>query len=178
MSKLRSLFILLATSITLSLAAPTSSYALEGDAEAGAMLNAIMSPQRNLYGGGVELYARYCFVDGLSVSGGFGLYGARDIDFNRDVGLYYGRLGLIYALDILEWVPAVGIHFSEIISESKNLSWNMDAGHGLGIDFDFQIQYRGIRNIGIALVFAYHLAFTADDYMTAGFSFAWHSDSF
>lgn len=158
--------------------ASEDAYALEGDAEAGAMLGAILSPSENVYGGGVEFYGRYCVVDGLSVGGGVGIYGARDLDLKRDLGLYNIRLGLVYALDILEWVPAVGLHVSELLSEAKHLTWNKNAGSGFGVDFDVQVQYRGIRSLGLAIFFSYHLAFTASDYMTAGFAVSWHSDVF
>ena len=50
--------------------------------------------------------------------------------------------------------------------------------HGMGIDFDIGIQYRGIRQFGIGLYFSYHLVFTDTDYMTAGITLQWYSGMF
>ena len=159
------------------LAAPVSAYAVEGDCEAGMIAKALMSPQANIYGGGAELYFAYDALDGLSFHVAAGFYAGHELELDKTMGLYNIRLGFMYALDILTWVPAVGIHFSELLSESGDQPWTNNY-NGWAIDFDAQVEYRGIRNVGIGLHFTYHLVFTNDDYMTAGISVSWHSDSF
>ena len=159
------------------LMSPATAHALEGDCEAGIIAKAFISPQANIYGGGAELYFAYDALDGLSFHVAAGFYGGYELDIDDAVGLYNMRVGLMYALDILEWVPAIGVHFSELMSESGNQPW-ADGYNGWAVDFDLQVEYRGIRNVGIGFHFTYHLVFTNDDYMTAGFSVSWHSDTF
>ena len=155
----------------------STAYALEGDCEAGGIATSFLSPDAKVYGGGAEFYFRYSVLDGLSFSAHLGLVGARDRVRQQDLGLYYTRVGFVYALDILEWVPALGIHVCEVISEAKEHPWKGGA-NGLSLDFDFQLAYRGIRQVGLGLNFTYHSVFKTSDYMSVGFSVSWHSDSF
>ena len=123
---------------------PSAAYALEGDWEAGGLGLAYLQPGRDIYGGGAELFARYAVTDGFSLSAGAAAYGVRSQKYNKSFGLYTLRIGGVYALDILQWVPSVGVHFSSQFSENRDYSWHR-GGKGLGIDFGAQIQYRGIR---------------------------------
>lgn len=173
--KATTLFSILLLSIVLF--SSETAYAIEGDCEAGGIVTAFLSPQANVYGGGAEFYFRYNVLDGLAFSAHLGLVGARDKFRQNDLGLYYARVGFVYALDILEWVPVAGIHLGEVLSEAKEHPWKGGA-NGLSIDFDAQLSYRGFRHVGIGLHFTYHLVFTADDYMSVGLSASWHSDSF
>ena len=156
---------------------PSAALALEGDWEAGGMGAAILQPAHDIYGGGAELYARYALTDSFSLSAGAAAYGVRSQKFNKSFGLYTLRAGAVYAIDILQWVPSFGIHFSSLFSENDNYSWHR-GGKGLGIDFGAQIQYRGIRHLGIGLFYRYHLVFIACDYHTMGISISWFSGDF
>ena len=156
---------------------PVSAYALEGDWEVGGLGAAILQPGHDIYGGGAEAYARYALTDGFSLSAGAAIYGAHSQKFNKSFGLYTLRVGGVYALDILQWVPSIGVHFSALFSENDNYSWHR-GGKGLGIDFGAQIQYRGIRHLGIGLFYRYHLVFIACDYHTLGISISWFSGDF
>ena len=170
-------YIILITTLVISSWICSPSQAFEGDWEAGASPSAFLMPSRDIYGGGAELFARYTVIHGLNISMGAGFYGAKRTSLDDALGLYTLRAGAIYTLDILEWVPGVGLHVSALFSEDKKDIWH-DKGKGMGLDFDIFIQYRGIRSLGIALFFAYHLVFVGPDYMTTGFSFTWHSDRF
>lgn len=141
------------------------------------MPTAILMPSHNIYGGGMELYARYSVIDGLSLNAGAGFYGAKQTDLNAALGLYTLRVGLFYVLDVLQWVPGVGINISSLSSEDKTYDYHRK-GNGMGVDFDIYVQYRGIRHLGIGLFFSYHLVFTDVDYMTAGLSLSWYSGMF
>lgn len=156
---------------------PSTAFALEGDCEAGGIATSLISPNAEVYGGGLEIYFRYYVLDGLAFSAHLGFVGARDKKRAKDLGLYYTRVGFVYALDILEWVPAAGIHLAEVISEAKEHPWQGGA-NGLSLDFDAQISYRGFRHVGIGLHFTYHLVFQSSDYMSLGLSVSWHSDAF
>ena len=156
---------------------PVSAYALEGDWEAGGLGLAYLPPGRDIYGGGAEAYARYAVTDGFSLSAGAAAYGVRSQKYNKAFGLYTLRIGGVYALDILQWVPSIGVHFSSQFSENRDYSWHR-GGKGLGIDFGIQIQYRGIRHLGIGLIYRYHLVFIASDYHTVGISISWFSGDF
>ncbi len=151
--------------------------ALEGDWELGGAPGAILMPDRNIYGGGAELFARYFAIDGLSINLGAGFYGAKQIDAKYSLGLYTLRTGIFYSLDVLQWVPGVGLNLSALFSEDKTYKYQKD-GHGMALDFDFFIQYRGIRHLGIGLFFSYHLVFVDTDYMTVGLSLTWNSGMF
>jgi len=176
MKRLKLLLSAAALCFAAALFAPQSAYALEGDCEAGLIAKAIIAPSPKIYGGGAELYFAYEAIDGLAFHVAAGFYAANNKDIGT-FGLYNVRVGAMYALDIIEWVPAFGIHFSELMSESDKVTWN-DGYNGWGVDFDAQVEYRGIRNVGIGLHFSYHLVFTKEDYMTLGLSVSWHDDSF
>ncbi len=154
-----------------------SAHALEGDWEIGASPSAILMPSHHIYGGGTELFTRYSVIDGLSLNAGAGFYGAQQTDLKNALGLYTLRLGVFYALDVLQWVPGVGINLSALFSEDKTYDYHR-GGHGMGVDFDIYVQYRGIRHLGIGLFFSYHLVFVDADYMTVGLSFSWNSGMF
>ncbi len=156
--------------------APQSAYAFEGDCEAGFIAKAIIAPSPSIYGGGAEFYFGYEVLDGLAFHAAAGFYAANNSKIGT-FGLYNVRIGAMYALDIIEWVPAIGIHFSELMTESDKVTWN-EGYNGWAIDFDAQVEYRGIRHVGLGLHFTYHLVFTKDDYMTLGLSVSWHDDSF
>jgi len=166
------LFCLCAAFLTCSKA-----HALEGEWEIGAMPMALIMPQGDTYGGGLEIFGRYAVTDGLKISAAF----AASVNAIRPtgdiLGLYYARIGLIYSLDILEWVPSAGLHISALFSEHPRHRWTM-SDNGMGVDFDLMVQYRGIRKFGIGLGFTYHLVFVGRDYMTVGLSFSWFSDEF
>lgn len=163
---------------TLALAlAPSTSKALEGDWTAGAAPEAILLPAADIYGAGASIFARYAILDSLELGASAGFYGAQQTKDKRALGLYNIRLGANYVLDVLQWVPWVGIYISSIFSEDTHKKWHKD-GHGMGIDFDIGIQYRGIRQFGIGLYFSYHLVFTDTDYMTAGITLQWYSGMF
>lgn len=155
----------------------TNALALEGDWELGGAPGAFIMPDRDIYGGGTELFARYFVLDGLSLNLGAGFYGAKQIDAKFALGLYTLRTGIFYSLDVLQWVPGVGLNISALFSENKTYKFQKD-GHGMAVDFDLFIQYRGIRHLGIGLFFSYHLVFVDDDYMTAGLSITWNSGMF
>ena len=163
--------------IILLLCLPASAYALEGDWEVGGNAEAILLPSPDIYGGGAEFFARYSVIDGLSLDFGAGFYGARQKDIDLSLGLYTLRFGIFYALDVLQWVPGVGLHVSALFSENEDRKWHRD-GHGMGMDFDIFVQYRGIRHLGIGIIFSYHLVFVDVDYMTVGISFSWNSGMF
>ena len=156
---------------------PSVALALEGDWEAGGLGLAYLQPGRDIYGGGAELFARYAVTDGFSLSAGAAAYGVRSQKFNKSFGLYTLRIGGVYSLDILQWVPSVGVHFSSQFSENRDYSWHR-GGKGLGIDFGAQIHYRGIRHFGIGVFYRYHLVFIACDYHTVGISVSWFSGDF
>lgn len=156
---------------------PQNSLALEGDWTAGASPAAFIMPQNAIYGAGTDLFARYSVLDGLDIGGGFGIYGAKNTKANKALGIYSLRVGAVYNLDILQWVPSAGIHLSALFSEDKLEKWHRK-GNGLAIDFDLSVQYRGIRHWGIGAFFSYHLVFTDDDYMTVGLIIQWYSGRF
>ena len=172
----RILFIFLTVFSVWALSA-TNAFALEGDWEVGGAPSAFFMPSRNIYGGGAELFGRYAVLDGLSVSFAAGAYGVRDTDIQRAFGLYSLRAGLFYSLDVLQWVPAIGLNLSALFSEDDTYLWHKN-GHGLSVDFDFQILYRGIRHLGIGVFFSYHIVLVDEDYMTAGLTFSWFSGMF
>ena len=152
--------------------------ALEGDWEVGMSPGAVIMPSRDIYGGGAELFARYSVLDGLDIGVGAGAYGAHHgDDGGHALGIYSVRAGVMYALDILQWVPRAGVHISSIFSEDDRFSWHR-GGHGMGIDFDIQVQYRGIRHVGIGVFFGYRLVFTDHDMMLAGLTVSWISGEF
>ncbi len=163
--------------LLLSLTVCASAQALEGDWEIGGAPGAILMPSRDIYGGGAELFARYSIIDGLSLNMGAGFYGAQQTDLNNSLGLYTLRTGIFYALDVLQWVPGIGVNISALFSENDAWKFHRD-GHGMGIDFDIYVQYRGIRHIGIGVFFSYHLVFVDADYMTVGLSLSWYSGMF
>ena len=152
-------------------------FALEGDWETGGMGSAVLMPARSIYGGGGEFFARYALTDGFSLSGGAAVYGVHSQKLKKSFGLYSMRVGGVYALDILQWVPSFGVHFSALFSENENYSWHR-SGKGLGLDFGAQIQYRGIRHFAVGLFYRYHLVFTGCDYHTLGISVSWISGDF
>ena len=173
---LRTLAILLAM-IALSAISGRDALALEGDWELGALPAAFMMPSPDIYGAGAELYARYDVLDGLSINMGAGFYGAQQTTFKQPLGLYTIRAGIFYALDVLQWVPGVGINVSALFSESNMMYFHRE-GHGMGIDFDLYVQYRGIRHFGIGIFASYHLVFVDADYITAGLTISWYSGMF
>lgn len=154
---------------------PSTSHALEGDWELGGDVAAFLMPHRDLYGGGGEFIARYSVLDGLSVGAGFGIYGARQTTSRENLALFQLNLGVHYALDVLEWIPGVGVQFSSLFDDSG--TFHRD-GHGLAVDFEAFVQYRGFRQIGIAIFFRYALVFVDDDFMTVGLRFSWFSGLF
>ena len=135
------------------------------------------APAADIYGAGASIFARYAILDSLELGASAGFYGAQHTKDKRALGLYNIRLGANYVLDVLQWVPWAGIYISSIFSEDTHKKWHKD-GHGMGIDFDIGIQYRGIRQFGIGLYFSYHLVFTDTDYMTAGITLQWYSGMF
>lgn len=151
--------------------------ALEGDWELGAAPAAWIQPARQIYGGGAELFAHYAVTDGLQLSFGAAAYGAKNTEWNEALGVYSLRLGLTYALDILQWVPALGVHVSSLFSENTRYDFHRN-GHGMAVDFDISVQYRGFRHIGLGIFFGYHLVFVDADYMTAGLQISYHSGDF
>ncbi|MBQ8038223.1 MAG: hypothetical protein IJ268_14635 [Proteobacteria bacterium] len=151
--------------------------ALESDWELGALPAAFMMPSFDIYGAGTELFARYDVIDGLSLNAGAGFYGAQQTTLQKPLGLYTLRAGAFYALDVLQWVPGIGINLSALFSESRLHNFHRD-GHGMGIDFDLYVQYRGIRHLGIGIFASYHLVFVDADYITAGLSISWYSGMF
>lgn len=169
------LFILFALGMAASF--PSIALALEGDWEAGTNMGAILMPSRDIYGGGAELFARYSVLDGFSIGAGAGFYGAQQTELKSSLGLYTLRVGAAYALDVLQWVPGVAFHVSALFSEDKAWKWHKD-GHGMGVDFDFFVQYKGIRHLGIGVFFSYHLVFVDADYMTVGINLSWFSGMF
>lgn len=175
MNQIQQLIAFFILAITLLFSVPA--HAFEGDWEAGAAPGAIIMPSRDVYGGGAEIFARYTVIHGLNVSFGAGFYGAQRTSLEYPLGLYTLRAGLTYVLDILEWVPGVGLHVSALFSEDKKDIWHTK-GKGMGLDFDIFVQYRGIRQLGIGVFFSYHLVFVGPDYMTTGLSLSWHSDIF
>lgn len=160
-----------------SLLCCSRAYALEGDWETGAQVGAIILPKRDIYGAGAEFFARYTVIHGLSVSLGAGAYGAQQSELKYPLGLYTLRAGVVYTLDILEWVPGAGIHLSSLFSEDKHAVWH-DDGKGLGIDLDIYVEYRGIRQLGLGIFLGYRLVFAGPDYVTTGVSVSWHSGLF
>ena len=155
----------------------SSASALEGDWEIGGAPAALFMPDREIYGGGGEFFARYAVFDGLSLSLAAGAYGARDTDLNHALGLYTLRAGMFYSIDVLQWVPVIGLNVSALFSEDDTWDWHRHA-HGIGVDFDFQILYRGIRHLGLGVFFAYHIVLADADYMTAGLTVSWFSGMF
>lgn len=151
--------------------------ALEGDWELGAAPAAWIQPSRQIYGGGAELFAHYAVTDGLQLSFGAAAYGAKNTEWHEALGIYSLRIGLAYALDILQWVPALGVHVSSLFSENTRYDFHRN-GHGMAVDFDISVQYRGFRHIGLGIFFGYHLVFVDDDYMTAGLQISYHSGDF
>ena len=176
--------LLIASAFATSLLAfPLSASALEGDWEIGGDLAGAFFINGAM-GGGAELFARYNIYDGLSISGGLAGYAihatAPDTGKLRpkvNFGLYSMRVGIFYALDIINWVPSAGIHISTFFSENKDWKWHR-GGNGFGADFDLQVQYRGIRHLGIGLGLSYHLMFTSPDYFTVNLSASWFSGEF
>lgn len=169
--------LVLAVSIGLNFFAPSTALALEGDWQADVLSGAWMMPEREIYGGGAEFAVRYHVLDGLSAGAGVGAYGVRNAQRDRSHGVYVARIGMLYALDILQWVPSAGVHFSALFSEDNAYSWHRD-GHGLGIDFDIHLQYRGVLHWGFGIFASYHLVFTDLDYITVGVSVSWFSGEF
>jgi|GEM_PF-2416826 len=155
----------------------SKAHALEGEWEIGAMPMALIMPQGDTYGGGLEVFGRYAVTDGLKINAAFAASANKFILTGDILGLYYARIGVIYSLDILEWVPSAGLHISALFSEHERHRWTK-SDNGMGIDFDLMVQYRGIRNLGIGLGFTYHLVFVGRDYMTIGLSFSWFSGDF
>ena len=164
-------------------AAPVSAWALEGDWEVGGDVTSVFMVTPGSFGGGGDIFARYNIYDGLSLSASAGAYYMHSnalLDSGQKMGsfgLYSLRAGIYYALDIIQWVPSVGIHLNTYFSENKDWKWHR-AGNGFGLDAEIQIQYRGIRHFGVGLFFSYHLMFTSPDYMTLGLSFSWFSGEF
>lgn len=163
--------------LTLYPLASKPAIALEGDWTAGASPAAIFIPSDDIYGAGADVFARYAVLDALELSLCAGFYGAQLTTSKQALGLYNLRFGAIYILDVLQWVPWAGIHLSSLFSEDKHKKWHHD-GHGLGVDLDVGVQYRGIRQFGIGIFFSYHLVFADSDYMTAGITLQWHSGIF
>ncbi len=157
--------------------ATSDAHGLEGDWTAGAAPAAIIIPQKDVYGGGASIFARYAVLDALELGLSSGFYGARNTKNKYALGLYNVRFGVNCILDILQWVPSAGIHFSALFSEDSREKYHR-GGRGLALDFEVGVQYRGIRQFGIGIFFAYHLVFIDDDYMTAGISLQWHSGLF
>ncbi|MBO4351012.1 MAG: hypothetical protein J6A01_08715 [Proteobacteria bacterium] len=170
-------FIILFTFLALCFLPMSSASALEGDWELGAAPTAFFMPAHNIYGGGAEFFGRYSVLDGLSVGLAAGIYGARNNDLNQALGIYQLRAGMFYSLDVLQWVPVIGLNVSSIFSEDQTYLWHRNA-HGLSVDFDFQLLYRGIRHLGIGIFFNYHIVLVDEDYMTAGLTVSWFSGMF
>ena len=164
-------------------ASPVSAWALEGDWEVGGDVTSVFMVTPGSIGVGGDIFARYNIYDGLSLSAGAGAYymhSSDEIVSGRKMGsfgLYTLRVGIYYALDIINWVPSAGIHLDTYFSENNDWKWHRD-GKGFGVDAEIQIQYRGIRHLGIGLFFSYHLMFTSPDYMTLGLSASWFSGEF
>lgn len=175
--KLSLLFIILSTLLALCFLPVSSASALEGDWELGAAPAAFFMPSRDIYGGGAELFGRYSVLDGLSVGLAAGAYGARNTELKHALGIYNLRAGLFYSLDVLQWVPVIGLNVSSIFSDNQTYQWHRNA-HGLSVDFDFQLLYRGIRHLGIGIFFSYHIVLVDEDYMTAGLTLSWFSGMF
>lgn len=169
--------VLASAMLTMNCIASHDALALEGDWELGALPAAFMMPSFDIYGAGSELFARYDVIDGLSIHAGAGFYGTQQTTLQKPLGLYTLRAGIFYALDVLQWVPGVGINLSALFSESRLHNFHRD-GHGMGIDFDLYVQYRGIRHLGIGIFASYHLVFIDADYITAGLSISWYSGMF
>ena len=169
--------IILFTLLTLCFVPISSAFALEGDWEIGGAPTAFLLPARNIYGGGAEFFARYSVLDGLSVGLAAGAYGARITEINHSLGLYTLRAGLFYSLDVLQWVPVIGLNVSSIFSKDEIYLWHRNA-HGMSVDFDFQLLYRGIRHLGIGVFFSYHIVLVDEDYMTTGLTISWFSGMF
>ncbi len=156
---------------------PLTAHALEGDWEIGGNAETILMYSRDIYGGGGKFFARYSVLDGFSLGASAGFYGAQDTDIKKSLGIYTLSLDMIYALDILAWVPGAGISLSSLFSENKVWKWH-NKGHGLSLDFDVFVQYRGIRHLGIGIFFSYHLVFVDADYITVGLGISWFSGMF
>ena len=156
---------------------PAPVLALEGDWELAGDASAFLMPDHELYGAGAEFLARYSVLDGFSLGAGLGAFGVRDGNLARSHALFRLHAGASYALDVLQWVPGVGVHFSALFAADDARKWHRDA-HGLGLDFEAFVQYRGIRHLGIALFFRYHVVFADSDYMTVGLRFSWFSGEF
>ena len=172
----RILLILLAACFSCGLLA-SNACALEGDWELGGAPSAFLLPERSIYGGGAEIYARYSVLDGLAISLAGAIYGAKNTDVQNTFEIYTARIGLYYSLDVLQWVPAIGLHVSSVFSNDEAYQWHRDL-HGLSVDFDFQIMYRGIRHLGIGAFFGYHIVLVDEDYMTIGLAISWFSGMF
>lgn len=169
------IFSLILSSFLLIFSASAS--AIEGEWETGGTLQAMIAPSPKIFGAGLEVYARYSLTDSIKLSGGFTASAGYWQPEKKSIGIYSVRLGALYALDILEWVPSFGLHLSGHFSENKRFAWNKTQ-NGMGLDFDLIIQYRGFRQFGIGFAFSYHLLFVNADYLGIGLTFSWFSDEF
>ena len=164
-------------------ACPVSAYALEGDWEVGGDVTSVFMFSPGGIGVGGDFFAKYNIYDGLSLTG---MVGAHYVHSSHELenklklgsfGLYSIRAGIDYALDIINWVPSAGIHLESYFSDNKDYHWHRH-GKGFGLDADIQIQYRGVRHLGIGLFLGYHFMFTSPDYITLGINVSWFSGEF
>ena len=160
---------------------PQKAEAIEGEWTAGGAPIFDIMPHWNAVGPGGELFARYAISDGFRLSADFQASAMLNIGKQPQptFGLYKIRLGVLYALDILTFIPFAGIHLTGVFSELPLFEWNYGS---LGLDLDIGFEYRRWRTFSLGFQFSYHILFAdirrLPDFMTFGFFFAWNSDPF
>lgn len=149
----------------------------------------IPTEQNGVVGVGAMLHVRYGIGDSFSLAAG-ALYSHhfpspstddQDEDGNRPIDLLIPRLGVRYALDVLDLVPYLLLDATVYLAneaffgeEGTNVGVGLMAGLGL--------EYRRWRDMSLGLELGYH-AFLTDIsdypvYISLSFHVNWHSDPF
>lgn len=156
---LRVLLTVLATTLA-ALLLPAEASAFEHQWHAGAGAGyALWSNESSYHGFGGDLHLAYGVNDSFNA---MVEAGAVDLPSGNAL-LFHGSLGAAYLLDVLEWVPYVGVmgglHGRSLSSDActKNCT-----GLGLGVTVPVGLDYQFSRDFAVGLAARYHVVFDSN----------------
>ncbi len=168
--------------IGVSLMAEQKAYALDGEYTFGGGVNTDFSVSSDIYGVGGWFFFQYCIQEGfhintsISAGAGFDTHAQEVQVFD----IYALRAGGVYALDILEWVPYVGLN-GVFYATSREDYFSLGQV-AVGVDLSIGLDYRRWLDASIGFEFSYHLVFTdrktLPDFFGIALYYAWQSDPF
>ncbi|MFA5624496.1 MAG: outer membrane beta-barrel protein [Bradymonadales bacterium] len=151
--------LILAMTLMMGLLICAPAHASKGEMEIGGGLLFDFSHYARMYGGGVDLFARYEVIDSLQVALSLYLTGNYTRHHKHSFGLFHLRAGALYNFDVVAWVPYVGAYITTLFSDHDDYRWHAK-DFGLGVDLELGVAYKGIRPLGIGLSLTYHIFFT------------------